>query len=154
MEKIFETAIFTRESLLKIMEERNHESLVKIPGGFNNSIFWNIAHLMVSQQLLFYRLSGMDLIIDEDMINKYGKGALATAEVPIEDIEYVKNNLLEMSIKLKEDYTKGSFEHFKPYMTSTGIELLNIDDALKFSGFHDGIHLGMVLSLMKLTQNK
>ena len=91
MEKIFETAFFTRKNLLKIMEERNFESLVQIPVGFNNSIFWNIAHLLVSQQLLCYKLSGTDLRIDEDMVRKYGKGAIATAEVPIEDIEYVKN---------------------------------------------------------------
>jgi hypothetical protein len=35
-------------------------------------------------------------------------------------------------------------------MTSTGIELKTIDDALGFSTFHDGIHLGVVLSLMKI----
>ena len=150
MEKIFETAIFTRKTLLKIMESRNFENLIRIPAGFNNSIFWNIAHLLVTQQLLCYKLSGLDLMIDEDMVSRYGKGAVATAEVPIEDIEYVKNNLLKMAINLKEDYTKESFKQFKPYMTSTGIELLDIDDALKFSGFHDGIHLGIVLSLMKI----
>jgi hypothetical protein len=151
MDKIFETAFFTRKTLLKIMEGRNYKDLVKIPAGFNNSIFWNIAHLLVSQQLLCYRLSGMHVMIDEDMISRYGKGALATAEVAEEDIEYIKNNLLETTKKLKEDYTKGIFENFKPYMTSTGIELQNIDDAIKFSSFHDGIHLGIVLSLMKLT---
>ena len=150
MEKIFETAIFTRKTLLKIMESRNFENLIRIPAGFNNSIFWNIAHLLVTQQLLCYKLSGLDLMIDEDMVSRYGKGAVATAEVSNEDIEYVKNNLLKMTINLKEDYTKESFKQFKPYMTSTGIELLDIDDALKFSGFHDGIHLGIVLSLMKI----
>ena len=132
------------------MESRNFENLIRIPAGFNNSIFWNIAHLLVTQQLLCYKLSGLDLMIDEDMVSRYGKGAVATAEVSIEDIEYVKNNLLKMTINLKEDYTKESFKQFKPYMTSTGIELLDIDDALKFSGFHDGIHLGIVLSLMKI----
>ena len=150
MEKIFETAFFTRKTLLKIMGSRNFENLIRIPAGFNNSIFWNIAHLLVTQQLLCYKLSGLDLMIDEDMVSRYGKGAVATAEVSNEDIEYVKNNLLKMTINLKEDYTKESFKQFKPYMTSTGIELLDIDDALKFSGFHDGIHLGIVLSLMKI----
>ena len=89
MEKLFETAIFTRKSLLKIMETRNFEVLVKIPHNFRNSIFWNIAHLLVTQQLLCYRLSGLDLTIDEEMVSKYGKGAIATSEVSIEDIDYV-----------------------------------------------------------------
>ena len=73
MEKLFETALFTRNSMLKIMEKKSHDELVKIPENFRNSIFWNIAHLLVTQQLLCYKLSGLDLTIDETMISKYGK---------------------------------------------------------------------------------
>ena len=39
---------------------------------------------------------------------------------------------------------------FKPYMTSTGIGLNNIEDAISFSTYHDGIHLGIVISQMKI----
>ena len=150
MDKLFETAIFTRKSLLKIMETRSYEELVKIPDNFKNSIFWNIAHLLVTQQLLCYRLSGLDLTIDEEMVSKYGKGAVATSEVSIKDIDYVQGNLLISVNKLKEDYFKGKFENYKSYMTSTNIELRGIEDALTFSNFHDGIHLGVVLSIMKI----
>ena len=150
MDKLFETAIFTRKSLLKIMETRSYEELVKIPDNFRNSIFWNIAHLLVTQQLLCYRLSGLDLTIDEEMVSKYGKGAVATSEVSIKDIDYVQGNLLISVNKLKEDYFKGKFENYKSYMTSTNIELRGIEDALSFSNFHDGIHLGVVLSIMKI----
>lgn len=150
MDKLFDTAIFTRKSLLKIMETRSYEELVKIPHSFKNSIFWNIAHLLVTQQLLCYRLSGLDLTIDEEMVGKYGKGAIATSKVSMEDIDYVRANLLILMDKLKEDYEKGKFENYKSYMTSTNIELCDIEDALAFSNFHDGIHLGVVLSLMKI----
>jgi len=150
MDKLFDTAIFTRKSLLKIMETRSYEELVKIPHSFKNSIFWNIAHLLVTQQLLCYRLSGLDLSIDEEMVGKYGKGAIATSKVSMEDIDYVRANLLILMDKLKEDYEKGKFENYKSYMTSTNIELCDIEDALAFSNFHDGIHLGVVLSLMKI----
>ena len=102
MDKLFDTAIFTRKSLLKIMETRSYEELVKIPHSFKNSIFWNIAHLLVTQQLLCYRLSGLDLSIDEEMVGKYGKGAIATSKVSMEDIDYVRANLLILMDKLKE----------------------------------------------------
>ena len=150
MDKLFDTAIFTRMSLLKIMETRSYEQLVKIPHGFRNSIFWNIAHLLVTQQLLCYRLSGLDLTIDEEMVGKYGKGANATSKVSTEDIDYVRANLLKLAEKLKEDYENGKFENYKSYMTSANIELCDIQDALTFSNFHDGIHLGVVLSIMKI----
>jgi len=150
MEKLFETALFTRVSLLKILESKTYEELVHIPKNFNNSIFWNVAHLLVTQQLLCYKMSGLDIKIDQDMVGKYGKGAIAITEVEPSDIEYVKDNLVAAMAQTKEDYYNGLFTNFTPYMTSTGIELKNIEDAAGFSAFHDGIHLGIVLSLLKI----
>jgi len=150
MEKLFETALFARRSMLKILEQRSYEELVKIPENFRNSIFWNIAHLLVTQQLLFYKLSGNELRIDKDMVTKYGKGSVANEDVQESDIQYVKDHLLTAMSETQKDYNKGLFIDFKSYMTSTGIELKSIEDAIKFNTFHDGIHLGIVLSLMKI----
>ena len=150
MEKLFETALFTRVSLLNILESKSYEKLVDIPENFKNSIFWNIAHLLVTQQLLCYKLSGLEIKIDQDLVSKYGKGATAIAEVEPSDIQYVKDNLVSAMAQTKEDFNDGLFENFTPYMTSTGIELKSVEDAISFSAFHDGIHLGTVLSLMKI----
>ena len=150
MDKLFETAVFTRSSMLKIIENKSYKELVKIPENFNNSIFWNIAHLMVTQQLLCYRMSGRELLIDEAMVSKYGKGSIATEDVKESDIQYVKDHLLMVIKASKKDYEKGILNNFNPYMTSTGIELKSIEDAIIFNGFHDGIHVGVVLSLMKI----
>ena len=150
MEKLFETALFTRSSMLNILEKKPYEELVKIPENFRNSIFWNIAHLLVTQQLLCYRLSGLDIRIEEDMVKKYGKGSIATEDVEVSDIAYVKDHLISDMKQTQKDYQKGLFKEFTPYMTSTGIELKSIEDAIGFSTYHDGIHLGIVLSLMKI----
>jgi hypothetical protein len=150
MDKLFETAIFTRKTLLKVMEEKGYENLVKIPENHRNSIFWNIAHLLVTQHLLCYGLSGLELQIDQAMVNKYGKGTVAVEEVPEEDIAFVKAHLVKMVLKTQSDYKAGVFTGYRNYMTSTNIELCNIEEALAFSAYHDGIHLGVILSIMKL----
>lgn len=150
MEKLIETALFTRVSLLNILESKSYEELVHIPEKFKNSIFWNIAHLLVTQQLLCYKLSGLEIKIDQDLVGKYGKGATAITEVEPSDIQYVKDNLVAAMTQTKEDFDNGLFVNFTPYMTSTGIELKSVEDAIAFSTFHDGIHLGIVLSLMKI----
>ena len=150
MEKIFETALFTRASMLNILDRKSYEELVRIPSNFRNSIFWNIAHVLVTQQLLCYRLCGLDIKIDEAMVEKYGKGSVAVEEVNILDINYVKEQLVNAMKNTQEDYKNGIFREYKPYMTSTGIELGDIEEALVFSAFHDGIHLGVILSLMKI----
>jgi hypothetical protein len=150
MDKIFETAIFNRKLLTNFLKDLTFEQLITIPENFNNSIFWNIAHILVTQQLLTYKMSELPLIIEEDIIEKYKKGSKATLNVSKEEVDYVRNKLVPSVIKLQEDYKKGLFKEFTPYLTSVNISLNNIDDALKFSAFHDGIHLGVILSIKKL----
>lgn len=150
MDKTFETAIFNRKVLVNFIKELTHQQLITIPVNFNNSIFWNIAHTLVTQQLLIYRFSGLPLNIKSDIIEKYTKGSKATKQISKEEIEYVKSKLVSTIVKTQEDYNQGLFKHYDPYLTSVDISLNNINDALKFNTFHDGIHLGVILSLKKL----
>jgi len=150
MDKIFETAIFNRKVLVNYIKELTHQQLITIPANFNNSIFWNIAHTLVTQQLLIYRFSGLPLNIKSEIIEKYTKGSKATTNISKEEIKYVKSKLVATILKTKEDYNQGLFKHYDPYLTSVDISLNNIEDALKFGAFHDGIHLGVILSLKKL----
>ncbi|MCK5637360.1 MAG: DinB family protein, partial [Flavobacteriaceae bacterium] len=45
MNLIFETAIFNRKVLANLIDELSYKQLTEIPENFNNSIFWNIAHI-------------------------------------------------------------------------------------------------------------
>ena len=150
VKKIFETAIFTRQAMLDILGSLTAEQFSRIPEGHNNSVFWNIAHVMVTQQLLTYGLSGQPLIVDDTFVKRYSKGSIASPEVPQTDVDYVKNDLLALCKRAEQDFEKGLFQSYRPYMTSTGIELKTIQDGIEFSAYHDGIHLGVVLSLKKL----
>ncbi len=149
MEKFFETAIFTRSAMLNILEELTEDQLAVIPRGHRNNIFWNVAHVMVTQQLLLYGLSGLPLSLEDDFVKRFTKGSVAVPEVSQQDLEIVRANLLPLCTKAQEDFKKGIFEEYRPYMTSTGIELKSISDGISFSSYHDGIHLGVVLSLKK-----
>ncbi len=150
MDLIFETALFNRKLMTSFLEELSYKQLTVIPDNFNNSIFWNIAHTLVTQQLLTYKLAGLPLQINKDFVAKYTKGSKATTEIQKEDIEYVKDNLVSFSLKLQKDYEKEVFKKFETYHTSVNISLYNIKDALNFNAFHDGIHLGIVMSLKKI----
>ena len=152
MDKLFETAVFTRKALLQILENLTEEQMLRIPEPHRNSVFWNVAHLMVTHQLLIYRLSGHPLRIEEGLVERYGKGSMATEEVSDDDIGFVRENIVPLCERAQQDYEKGLFQTYKPYMTSTGIELTSLGEALEFSTFHDGIHLGVVLSLKKLVE--
>ncbi len=150
MNIIFETAIFNRKVLENLLKELTYHQLVKIPKGFNNSIFWNIAHILVTQHLLVYKNSGLPMDLDENIIKKYSKGSKPSTEIPEIEIDYVMKNLLSSVLKTQKDYEKHLFKQYEVYHTSVKISLNNVEEALKFSAFHDGIHLGVILSLRKI----
>ncbi|MFB0910652.1 MAG: DinB family protein, partial [Flavobacterium sp.] len=50
------------------------DQLNTIPEGYNNNLIWNIAHIIVVQQMLVYKLSGLPMMISDEMVEKYKKG--------------------------------------------------------------------------------
>ena len=149
MQKQLEMLKKSRQLTLKAIENCNIEQLNKIPEGFKNNIAWNITHLVVTQQLLCYKLAGLDCLISEEKINNFQKGTAPTYIISNEEFEIIKKQFLELPEKLKEDYSKGTFKNYIEYKTSVDITLNNIEDGIVFNLYHEGIHLGIILQLLK-----
>ncbi|WP_248724753.1 DinB family protein [Seonamhaeicola sp. ML3] len=141
----------TRKSFKKILENTSLENLNKIPNGSKNNIIWNIGHILVTEQLLAHRLSGLKPMVSDDLIEKYKKGSQPEGPVDQQEVNLIKD-LLETTVKnTSELYSKESFKNFKEYTVSTtGNTLTNIDEALQFILFHEGMHLGIVMSQLKV----
>lgn len=147
---IFQTAKFTRDTLVTLLNELSLAQLTKIPKGFKNNIIWNIGHILVTEQLLNYKLSGLPMIISADFVTLYGKGSIPNNKVSLNEIIQIKQQLIPAIQQTQKDYKKGVFKTFNQYPTSTGIILNNIEDAFLFNSFHEGIHLGIILAIKKL----
>jgi len=74
----------------KYLENNSLEDLNKIPKGFNNNIIWNIGHIVVTQQLLAYKLSGLPMQVSDDLINKYRKDTKPEGFVSQEEVDEIK----------------------------------------------------------------
>ena len=104
---------------------------------------------MITQQLIIYRLSELPILVTENEIETYKKGTKSEGKATIEDIELLKYQLFSTLEQTKEDYQKGLFKKFIEYTVSTKSILTNIDEALAFNNFHEGIHLGYILAMKK-----
>jgi hypothetical protein len=149
-DKIFETILFNRKTMASLLENYTEEQLNSIPGNFKNSLIWNIGHVLVTEQLLIYKLSGLPLKINETLVPLFAKGTKPEAKVDKKQIEMVKKLLVSTILTTRKDYHDHLFQKYQSYTTSTGIVLNNAEDALLFNCFHEGIHLGIILSLKKL----
>jgi len=139
-----------RALFLKIIDGLTLEQVNAIPKGHRNSIAWNLAHLVVTQQLLCYKLSGLPCAVPEDMIQRFQKGTVPSKAISQQNFEDIKSLFVALPLALEKDLEAGVFKNYTPYTTSVGIVLSNIEEALSFNAFHEGIHLGVVLSLKKL----
>lgn len=141
--------ITERQLILRGIENLSDEQLLKIPEGYKNNIIWNIGHLIVTQQVLHYTLSRLEMKIPKELASLFRTGTSPEVwkETPI--ISDLKSLLLSLPNELLEDYNKGLFKEFRPYKTSTGVELNTFQDAVTFNHFHEGTHTGIILALKK-----
>ena len=154
MNFVFEVLEKTRGSFYRILDKKSLEDLNKIPKGFNNNIIWNIGHIVVTEQLLAYKLSGLPMMVSDDLVNKYRKDTKPNGDVTQEEVNEIKDLLFSTIERTAKDYKSNAFENFKEYTVSTtGNSLKTIDESLQFVLFHEGMHLGYVLALLKVVKN-
>jgi len=150
MNNPFEILKKNRALILKVIEGFTLEQLNKIPNGFGNNIIWNMAHLVVIQQILCYKLSGLPMHVSDEMTAKYMKGSKPTADVSQEEMDEIIELFISLPNQFEKDYSANIFKEYEVYTTSLNVTLTDIDSANAFNNFHEGIHLGVILALRKL----
>lgn len=150
LEKFLDITLQNRKTFYKILTETPREQLLKIPQGFNNNIWWNIAHVVVTQQLLVYKMSNLQMRVEENLVDKFRKGTKPDGTATDEEIKIIANYLISTVQWTKEDLEHGLFKEFNTYTSSANVTLSNVQDALAFNVFHEGIHLGAILALKKV----
>lgn len=154
MEKIIEVIRASRKKLLSLIEELSTSELNHIPQGFNNNLAWQVGHLVVSQQILCYRLSGNPFVIEDNLIDLYKNGSKPERPFSAEEIDQMKAYLLSTVDQLETDLQTSKFDNYNAYTISTypGLQLQNVKDAITFIVSHDGLHYGNSLALKKLVK--
>lgn len=125
------------------------EQLNTIPDGLTTNLIWNVGHIIVSQQKLVYALSGLPMHISDSFFEKYKNGSRPDGETIQAEVDEIKSLLFNMVEKTKSDFEAGVFKEFHPYQTKTGFYLGTINEAMEFNNYHEGIHLGIMMSIKK-----
>jgi hypothetical protein len=149
MHQTFDITRTSRKIISQLLQDFTLAQLNAIPEGFNNNIIWNIGHIVVVQQMLVYKLSGLPMLISDEMVQKYQKGSKPEHQVTQEEAAEIQSLLFETINQTKADFNSKKFHSFQEYATSTGFIIKNVEDALSFNYFHEAIHLGVILSIRK-----
>lgn len=144
--KIWET---NRKHYLQLIENYSLEQLNKTPEGFSNNLAWNLGHIIVSQQGLVYRLSGLPTYISDEMTNTYKNGTKPTGNTTQAEIDELKRLLFSLIEQTKEDYANGKFVTYNEYTTGTGFHLASTMEAMNFNNYHEALHFGFMMNIRK-----
>jgi len=149
MNSVFEVQKTIREIFLKVLDHHSLEQLNKIPQGFSNNLIWNIAHCISSQQVLIYKLSGLPTMVSDEFIARYRKGTKPEGDVSQAEADEIRMLLSATLQQTEKDFADNLFVDYNEYTTTLGFTLKNIDGALDFNNYHEGIHTGIIMSIRK-----
>jgi hypothetical protein len=144
--KIWKT---NRQLYLKLLDNYTLEQLNKIPEGFSNNLIWNLGHIIVAQQGLVYRLSGLPVNVSDEMTNTYKNGSKPTCQTTQAEVDELKTLLISLMEKTKADFAAGKFQHYTEYTTGTGFHLASTAEAIEFNNYHEALHLGFMMNIRK-----
>lgn len=149
METTFRIAQTSRNILLQFLENHSLEQLNTIPEGFKNNIIWNIGHIVVVQQMLVYNLSGLPMMVSDELVAKYRKGSAPTSNVNDNELSVLKKLLFATLEKTKADFETDIFKSYNEFTTMTGFVVNSAKAAMEFNNFHEGLHIGIIMQIKK-----
>jgi hypothetical protein len=142
----------TRMYVLDLVRDLSLEKVNIVPHGFNNNIIWNMGHLVAAQQNICYVRIGKPMSIPEDFFNRYKFGTRPEHFVQSDEEDTIKKLLVSTLDTLENDYRQNLFEPYTPWVTRTGININNIEEALSYLHYHEGLHNGIIFSMKRMVQ--
>ncbi|WPP49243.1 DinB family protein [Catalinimonas niigatensis] len=143
-----------RENFVDLLDGMDETALNHIPQGFNNNIIWNFGHIISSQQILCYKLSGLPMHVSEEVVESFKKGTKPNGTVSSTEIAKLREQAMSTLNKLQEDVDKQRFQDYHAYTTSFGITLTNIEEAIRFDAMHESLHLGYAMALRRAVKKE
>lgn len=154
MKEQFELIRQTRTRFIDLVNGLSIEELNEIPEGMNNNIAWNFGHIITAQQAVCNALSGVALHVPAELTAGYNKGTKPEGFIKQETIEQFKEYAVSSINELEKGLQENVFVQYKPYTTSYGNKLNNIQDAVRFFMVHDALHLGYAMAIRKNLSKK
>jgi len=149
MEATFNINQTSRNIISTFLENHTLEQLNTIPDGFSNNLIWNIGHIIVVQQMLVYNLSGLPMMVSEEMVNKYKRGTKPEHSATQEEVNTMKELLWTTLEQTKKDFAAEIFKTFTEFTTMSGYTMKTAQDAMEFNNYHEAIHTGIMMQIRK-----
>jgi hypothetical protein len=111
-----------------------------------------VGHLVAGQQTICYIRCGKEISISTEFFNTFKPGTKPERFFQSDEEDEIKKMLFTSLDILERDYQQNVFDSYSPWVTKTGIDINNINEALVYLHHHEGVHTGVISSIKKLVQ--
>lgn len=136
-----------RQETLEIVGELDESIVDIVPAGFNNSIKWNVGHIIYDQDVWFHYLIQDEMDVPESYEQFFGFGTRPSVwqnEPPSWD-ELIRE-LRAQPERLKKKFA-GRLDEPLQRVTEAGMS--TIGEVIPRTLYHEGMHQAAVLALIK-----
>lgn len=121
-----------------------------MPKGFNNTIRWNVGHILIVQDQLASNFAGLPSQLSPEFVTLFGNRTRPSEW----KVEPPTMQTLSYELKKQTDYIKESLGNrlqekvIKPFVR-LGFEMETIGEILVFSLHHEGMHTGVIYAIQR-----
>ena len=140
-----------RKSALECVKDLTIDQLNYIPDGFNNNIAWNLGHMVAAQQGVCYKRSGdTPMHISDEFFMSFKPGSKPERFISRQEIDEIAQLMFTNLDQLSTDYQNNIFGPHPSWITRYGVQINNLDEAIEFLPFHEGLHFGYIMALKRV----
>ena len=139
--------------LLKQISSLTTEQLNEIPKGCNNNMIWNIAHLISAMQVICYVRADLPVAVNDNYVTPFLPGTKPEKYIDKDEVKAIKELFITSTDKLQTDVDNNIFGNYSTSLRIKevyDVDVHNIEDAIEFLLYHEGFHIGYMMSLKHL----
>lgn len=141
---------YLRAATVREIQNLSVQQFNTIPTGFNNNLIWNIGHLVATEQRILYSRSGQIPLVSEEFFTKFQSGSRPSEHIEEVEINEIRKLLTYSIERFEQDRSNKLFTNYLSWSPSYGNTISNIEEAIPFLAFHEGLHLGCIKVYKKL----
>jgi uncharacterized damage-inducible protein DinB len=124
-----------------------------MPKGFNNTIRWNVGHILIVQDQLASNFAGLPQQLSPEFVTLFGNRSRPSEwKVEPPTLQVLSNELKKQTAYIKESlYNRLQEKATKPFVR-LGFRMETIGEILAFSLHHEGMHTGVISAIQRVIE--
>jgi uncharacterized damage-inducible protein DinB len=151
-DKVLRQVEAVRAITLQKVESITEDEADIMPKGFNNTIRWNVGHILIVQDQLASNFAGLPQQLSPEFVTLFGNRTRPSEwqrQIEPPTLQTLSYELKRQTAYIKESLGNRLQEKAKKPFIRLGFKMETIGEILTFSLHHEGMHTGIIYAIQR-----